>query len=37
LSLEGHQIDSKTAKKIPAKMVGRTLSREEAERLLKRF
>jgi hypothetical protein len=34
---EGHQIDSKTAKRIPKQMIGRTLSREEAERLLKRL
>lgn len=34
---EGHELDPKTAKKIPAKMIGRTLSRDEAERLLKRL
>jgi len=32
---EGHQLDSQTTKKIPKQMIGRTLSREEAERLLK--
>ena len=34
---EGHQIDSKTEKKIPSNSIGRTLSRDEAERLLKRL
>jgi len=31
------QLDGKTAKKIPQKMIERTLSREEAERLLKKL
>lgn len=34
---EGHQLDINTAKKIPAKMVGRTLSQREAMSLLKRI
>ena len=34
---EGHQLDVKTAKKIPAKMIGRTLSHAEAFELLKRI
>jgi hypothetical protein len=32
----GIEIDANTAKKIPQKMIGRSLSREEAERLLSR-
>jgi hypothetical protein len=32
---EGHQLDAKTAKKIPAKMMGRTLTHKEAFALLK--
>jgi len=31
---EGHQLDAQTAKKIPAKMIGRPLSHKEAFRLL---
>lgn len=34
---EGHELDAKTAKKIPAAMVGKTLSRKEAEQLLRRL
>jgi hypothetical protein len=34
---EGHKIDAKTAKKIPAKMIGRTLSHKEAFALLKKI
>jgi hypothetical protein len=34
---EGHQLDAKTAKKIPVKMVGRSLSQKEAAALLKRI
>jgi hypothetical protein len=34
---EGHKIDAKMAKKIPAKMIGRTLSHKEAFALLKRI
>ena len=34
---EGHQLDVNTAKKIPAKMIGRTLSHKEAFDLLKRI
>lgn len=34
---EGHRLDRKTAKKIPAKMIGRTLSQREAVALLKRI
>lgn len=34
---EGHQFDINTAKKIPAKMLGRTLSHKGAFALLKRI
>jgi hypothetical protein len=34
---EGHQLDAKTARKIPEKMVGRSLSQKEATALLKRI
>jgi len=34
---EGHQLDAKTAKKLPAKMIGRTLSHKEAFALLRRI
>ena len=34
---EGHQLDINTARKIPAKMLGRTLSHKEAFDLLKRI
>jgi hypothetical protein len=34
---EGHELDRKTARKIPAKMVGRSLSQKEAMALLKRI
>ncbi len=34
---EGHQLDAKTAKRIPAKMIGRTLTHKEAFALLKRI
>jgi hypothetical protein len=34
---EGHQLDAKTSKKIPAKVIGRTLSHKEAFALLKRI
>jgi hypothetical protein len=34
---EGHQLDAKTAKKVPAKMIGRTLTHKEAFALLKRI
>lgn len=34
---EGHALDAKTAKKVPAKAVGKSLSREEAEHLLRRL
>jgi hypothetical protein len=29
---EGHQLDERTAKKVPKKMIGRVLSRREARR-----
>jgi hypothetical protein len=28
--MEGHQLDAKTAKKVPAKMIGRTLTQTQA-------
>jgi hypothetical protein len=31
---EGHELDAKTAKKVPKDMIGRALSRKEAARLL---
>jgi hypothetical protein len=34
---EGHPLDAKTAKKIPARMVGRTLTHKEAFALLTRI
>jgi hypothetical protein len=34
---EGHQLDTKTAKKIPANMIARTLTHKEAFALLKRI
>jgi rRNA processing protein Krr1/Pno1 len=34
---EGHQLDAKAVNKIPAKMIGRTLSHEEAFALLERI
>jgi hypothetical protein len=34
---EGHQLDAKTAGKIPEKMVGRSLSQKEATALLKQI
>jgi hypothetical protein len=34
---EGHQLDDKTAKKVPKKMIGRVLSRKEAKLLLKKL
>jgi hypothetical protein len=34
---EGHQLGAKVVKRIPAKMIGRTLSHKEAFALLKRI
>jgi hypothetical protein len=34
---EGQQLDARTAKKVPAKMIGRTLTHKEAFALLKRI
>ena len=34
---EGHELDDKTAKKLPKGMIGRLLSRKEATALLKRL
>jgi hypothetical protein len=34
---EGHKLDAKMAKQVPANLIGKTLSRQEAERLLKRL
>jgi hypothetical protein len=34
---EGHQLDRKTASKIPATLVGRSLSQKEATALLRRI
>lgn len=34
---EGHELDAKTAKKVPKKMIGRVLTREEATALLKKL
>ena len=34
---EGHKLDAKTVKKIPAKMIGRTLTHKEAFALLKKI
>jgi hypothetical protein len=34
---EAHQLDAKTAKKVPTKMIGRTLPHKEAFALLKRI
>jgi|GEM_PF-3000177 len=34
---EAHELDAKTAKKIPKQMIGRALSQKEAAALLKRM
>jgi hypothetical protein len=34
---KGHELDDKTAKKVPANMIGRVLSRKEATALLKKL
>ena len=34
---EGHKLDARTAKKIPANMIGRTLTHNEAFALLKQI
>jgi hypothetical protein len=34
---EGHELDAKTAKKVPKAMIGRVLTRKEATTLLKRL
>jgi hypothetical protein len=34
---EGHELDAKTAKKVPKAMIGRVLTRKEATALLKRL
>jgi hypothetical protein len=34
---EGHELDAKTAKKVPRAMIGRVLSRKEAKTLLKKL
>jgi hypothetical protein len=34
---EGHELDGKTAKRVPKAMMGRRLSQEEAKRLLAKF
>jgi hypothetical protein len=34
---EGHELDTKTARKVPKKMIGRVLSRKEATTLLKKI
>jgi hypothetical protein len=34
---EGHELDAKTAKKVPKGMIGRVLTRKEAAALLKRL
>jgi hypothetical protein len=34
---EGHELDDKTAKKVPKGMIGRVLSRKEATALLKKL
>ena len=33
---EGHQLDDKTVRKVPKKMIGRVLSRKEAAGILKK-
>jgi len=35
--VEGHELDAKTAKKIPKQMIGRVLLQKEAAALLKRM
>jgi hypothetical protein len=34
---EGYQLDSRTAKKVPKKMIGRLLTAKEGQSLLKKF
>ena len=34
---EGHELDDKTAKKVPKGMIGRVLSRKEATALLRKL
>lgn len=34
---EAHELDLETAKRVPKAMIGRSLSRREAETLLKKF
>ena len=34
---EGHELDTKTAKKVPKGMIGRVLSRQEAAALLRKL
>jgi hypothetical protein len=34
---EGHELDDKTAKKVPKDMIGRLLSRKEATALLRKL
>jgi hypothetical protein len=34
---EGHQLDSKTVRKIPKKMIGKRLSPKQAQQLLKKL
>ena len=34
---EGYELDDKTAKKVPKRMIGRVLSRKEATALLKKL
>ena len=34
---EGHELDAKTAKKVPKRMIGRVLSRKDATALLKKL
>jgi hypothetical protein len=34
---EGHELDSKTQKRVPKGMIGRRLSQDEAKRLLAKF
>jgi hypothetical protein len=34
---EGHQLDQKTERRVPKKMIGHPLTRAEAVKLLKRF
>lgn len=35
--VEAHELDAKTAKKIPARMIGRALTQSEAQSLLKKI